>query len=148
MNAYLGRRYRFCASHRLFRPEWDELRNREAFGKCANPHGHGHNYTVEVLVGGAVDDVSGMVMDLVELDALVEREVIEPFDHSNLNCLPLFGKTIPISENVFIAIYERLERALPRGTVLTRVGVEETPNNSFTYAGRSAEMASRRVENR
>ena len=148
MKAYLGRRYRFCASHRLFRPDWDELRNRVAFGKCANPHGHGHNYTVEVLVGGAVDDVSGMVMDLAELDALVQREVIEPFDHINLNCLPLFEKAIPTSENLSVAIYEQLKTVLPRGTVLARVRVEETPNNSFTCAGTAVKMAVQRVENR
>ncbi len=141
MKAYLGRRYHFSASHRLFCPEWDELRNRETFGKCANPHGHGHNYTVEVLVAGAVDGVSGMVMDLEVLDALVQREVLDPFDHTNLNSLPAFSGKVPTSENLCIAIYERLEVALPGGTILAQLRVEETPNNAFTYSGNALEKA-------
>ncbi len=131
---YLGRRYRLCASHRLFRPEWDEIRNQEVFGKCANPHGHGHNYTVEVLVGGAVDSVTGMVTDLIELDSVVAREVLEPFDHTNLNLHAAFAGRVPTSENFCIEIFNRLHGALPGGA-LRQVRVEETSNNSFTYTG-------------
>ncbi len=138
MRAYLGRRYRFCASHRLFCPEWDELRNQEVFGKCANPYGHGHNYTVEVLLGGAVDAVTGMVFDLAALDAIAAREVVEPFDHTNLNLLSRFEGTVPTSENLCIAIFEQLDNALPQG-MLQQVRVEETPNNFFTYRGDRAE---------
>lgn len=134
MKAYLGRRYRFCASHRLHRPEWDERRNMDTFGKCANPHGHGHNYTVEVLLGGEVDPVTGMIFDLVALDAVAQREVIAPFDHMNLNLHSAFAGCVPTSENVCIEIFNRLERALPDG-VLWQVRVEETPNNFFTYTG-------------
>ena len=134
MTAYLGRRYRFCASHRLFRPEWDELRNMETFGKCANPFGHGHNYMVEVLLGGPVDPVTGMVFDLVALDEAMGREVIAPFDHTNLNTLPAFAGCVPTSENVCIEVFRRLRNALPEG-LLRQVRVEETPNNFFTYTG-------------
>ena len=129
---YFGRRYSFCASHRLYRPEWDEARNRNAFGKCANPHGHGHNYTVEVLAAGAPDPVTGMAVDLVAMDAAVRREVIEPFDHSNLNLQPAFAGRVPTSENLCVEIFDRLRPALPG---LRQVRVEETVNNSFTYTG-------------
>jgi 6-pyruvoyltetrahydropterin/6-carboxytetrahydropterin synthase len=138
MTAYFGRRYKLSASHRLFCAEWDEARNLEAFGKCANPHGHGHNYVVEVLTGGAVDTVTGMVVDLVELDAYVAREVLEPFDHANLNLHAAFERKVPTSENFCIEIFDRLEKALPSG-LLRQVRVEETSNNSFTYTGDFAE---------
>ncbi len=134
MKVALGRKYRLCASHRLFCPEWDELRNLEAFGKCANPYGHGHNYVVEVLVQGEADAVTGMVVDMVLLDTTVQREVVAPFDHTNLNTLPEFAGRVPTSENFCIEIFDRLARALPGG-LLKQVRVEETPNNSFAYTG-------------
>ncbi|MGD0369902.1 MAG: 6-carboxytetrahydropterin synthase, partial [Acidobacteriaceae bacterium] len=90
MRAYLGRRYRLSASHRLFCATLSEAENQRVYGKCANPHGHGHNYTVEVTVGGEIDGATGMVCDLAELDGLVGREVLEPFDHQNLNTLESF----------------------------------------------------------
>ncbi|RRA47153.1 6-carboxytetrahydropterin synthase [Acidipila sp. EB88] len=134
MHAYLGRRYCFSASHRLFCPEWDEVRNQEHFGKCANPHGHGHNYMAEVLVGGQVEGVTGMVLDLVELDALVAREVLEPFGHSNLNLHPAFAGRVPTSEHVCMEIFNRIDAALPPG-MLRQVRLEETQNNFFIYRG-------------
>ncbi len=134
MKVELGRRYRLCAAHRLHRPEWDLQRNLEAFGKCANPHGHGHNYVVEVSVAGEPDPVTGMVVDLGLLDAAVRREVVGPFDHQNLNTLAAFEGQVPTSENLCIVLYDRLARALPKG-LLRRVRVEETVNNAFTYGG-------------
>jgi 6-pyruvoyltetrahydropterin/6-carboxytetrahydropterin synthase len=140
MTAYFGRRYKLSASHRLFCAEWDEARNLEAFGKCANPYGHGHNYVVEVLAGGAVDEVTGMVVDLVELDAWVACEVLEPFDHANLNLHPAFETRVPTSENFCIEIFDRLQKVMPAG-LLRQVRVEETLNNSFTYTGKLAKPA-------
>jgi 6-pyruvoyltetrahydropterin/6-carboxytetrahydropterin synthase len=134
MRVTFGRRYRLSASHRLFCPEWDEARNVETFGKCANPHGHGHNYVIEVLVGGPVDPVTGMVVDMVELDARVAAEVIEPFDHANLNLHAAFKTRVPTSENFCIEIFDRLQTVLPAG-LLRQVRVEETSNNAFTYTG-------------
>lgn len=130
MKAYLGRRYRLSASHRLFVASMNEAENRRVYGKCANPHGHGHNYTVEVLVGGELDSVTGMVTDLVELDACVRREVVEPFDRENLNTLDVFVDRVPTTENLCIEIERRLRRALPERLSLV-VRVEETSNNSF-----------------
>ena len=144
---YLGRRYRLCASHRLFCPEWDEVRNRETFGKCANPFGHGHNYTVEVLVGGAVDSVTGMVTDSVALDLVIAREVLEPFDHTNLNVHAAFAERVPTSENFCIEIFGRLRDALAEGA-LRQVRLEETANNSFSYTGGLGASGSKGVSTR
>jgi 6-pyruvoyltetrahydropterin/6-carboxytetrahydropterin synthase len=130
MRAYFGRRYRLSASHRLHAPSLTDGRNREIYGKCANPHGHGHNYTVEVLVGGDIDQATGMVCDLAELDGCVAREVLEPFDHQNLNSLDAFRNRVPTTENLCIEIEKRLREALRRDLSL-KVRVEETGKNFF-----------------
>jgi len=133
MKAYLGRRYRLSASHRLFCASLSEVENRKVYGKCANPHGHGHNYTVEVTVGGEIDAVTGMVYDLAQLDGCVRAEVLEPFDHQNLNTLDCFRSVVPTTENLVMEIEKRLARALPQNLTLA-VRVEETSNNSFEYS--------------
>jgi 6-pyruvoyltetrahydropterin/6-carboxytetrahydropterin synthase len=130
MKAYLGRRYRLSASHRLHTERLSEEENRAVYGKCANPHGHGHNYTVEVLVGGEIDAATGMVMDLAELDGCVTREVLEPFDHQNLNTLREFANRVPTTENLVMEIERRLRGALP-AELSVAVRVEETSNNFF-----------------
>ncbi len=132
MRAYLGRRYRLSASHRLFCESLSEAENRNVYGKCANPHGHGHNYTVEMIVGGEIDKATGMVLDLQQLDGCVNREVLEPFDHQNLNTLECFREVVPTTENLVMEIRKRLQKALPRKLALT-VRVEETSNNFFEY---------------
>lgn len=134
MKAYFGRRYRLSASHRLHTPALTEAGNREVYGKCANPHGHGHNYTVEVVVGGEIDAATGMVCDLRELDGCVGREVLEPFDHENLNTLEAFQNRVPTTENLCIEIERRLRKAL-RSDLSLQVRVEETGKNFFEYAG-------------
>ncbi len=108
--------------------------NSRVFGKCNNPYGHGHNYVVEIRVSGAVDPDTGMIANLADLDAFVEREVIEPFDHKSFNeDVPAFREAVPTTENLCIEIFQRLKR-FPRAK-LERVRVEETGNNSFEYAG-------------
>jgi 6-pyruvoyltetrahydropterin/6-carboxytetrahydropterin synthase len=130
----LGRRYRFAASHRLHSAQLSEEENCRVFGKCNNPHGHGHNYVVEVAVSGAVDPATGMIVDLTDLDSFVEREVIEPFDHKSFNeDVPAFREVVPTTENVCKEIYQRLKH-FPKAK-LERVRVEETSNNAFEYAG-------------
>jgi 6-pyruvoyltetrahydropterin/6-carboxytetrahydropterin synthase len=130
----LGRRYRFAASHRLYTPHLTEEENRRVFGKCANPYGHGHNYVVEISVSGAVDPATGMIANLADLDAFVERQVLDPFDHKSLNeDVPAFRETVPTTENLCLEIFQRL-KTFPRAK-LERVRVEETVNNSFEYAG-------------
>ncbi len=133
----LGRRYHFAASHRLHTDALSEAENQRIFGKCNNPYGHGHNYVLEVHLSGEVDPVTGMIANLADLDAFVQREVIEPFDHKSLNeDVPQFGKMVPTTENVCKEIYRRL-KSFP-GAKLERVRVEETSNNSFEYCGEEA----------
>lgn len=133
----LGRRYRFCASHRLHSLKLSEEENRRVYGKCNNPRGHGHNYVVEIAVSGAVDPATGMIANLADLDAFVEREVIEPFDHRSLQDeVPAFREAVPTTENLCLEIYRRL-RSFPHAK-LERVRVEETGKNAFECAGDSA----------
>ena len=142
--ARLSRRWQIAASHRLHVEEFGAERNRAVYGKCSNPHGHGHNYTIEVTVAGPVDHVTGMVTNLADLDRFAQREVIERFDHKNLNTLQEFRELVPTTEN-FAEVIERIFRAYPLAT-LERVHVEETLNNSFdvlTDAGARAPAAAR-----
>ena len=130
----LGRRYRFAASHRLHSASLSEQENSRVFGKCNNPFGHGHNYVAEIYFSGDVDPATGMIVNLADLDAFVEREVIEPFDHKSLNKdVAAFCDAVPTTENVCIEIFQRLKR-FPSAK-LERVRIEETGNNSFEYAG-------------
>ena len=135
MKAYFGRRYLVSASHRLHTGELSTGENRAVYGKCNNPHGHGHNYVVEVLVGGAVDAATGMVVDLVAVDDAVRKQVLDRFDHANLNLDPLFRDRVPTTENFSKAIFSLLSDALPQGE-LEHVRVEETENNFFECSAR------------
>lgn len=137
MKAYLSRRYRLSASHRLHADRYSPERNREVYGKCNHPHGHGHNYVVEVTVGGPVDPATGMVCDLAHLDGLMQRQVTERFDHRNLNLDPAFAAAVPTTENLCLEIFKVVHDGLAQGT-LVKVRVEETANNFFEYAGPSA----------
>lgn len=130
MRAYFGRRYGLSASHRLHTDLLSPEQNRLAYGKCNNPHGHGHNYVIEVLVGGEVAAETGMVVDLVALDRAVQTHVLERFDHMNLNLDPLFATQVPTTENLCRAIFGLLRGLLP-GAELEHVRVEETENNFF-----------------
>jgi 6-pyruvoyltetrahydropterin/6-carboxytetrahydropterin synthase len=130
----LGRRYKFSASHRLHSDRLSEEENWRVYGKCNNPHGHGHNYVVEVRVSGKVDAATGMIANLADLDGFVEREVLEPFDHKLLNEeVAAFRESVPTTENLCKEIYQRLKQ-FPKAK-LERVRVEETSNNAFEYAG-------------
>lgn len=130
----LGRRYRFSASHRLHSEQLSAAENTRVYGKCNNPHGHGHNYVVEVCVSGTVDPATGMIANLADLDGFVEKEVIEPFDRKLLNEeVAVFRESVPTTENLCKEIYDRLKH-FPKAK-LERVRVEETSNNAFEYAG-------------
>ncbi len=134
MKAHLTRRYRFSASHRLNNAEMSAEENRATYGKCNNPHGHGHNYALEVTVSGPVDDRSGMVCNLGDLDGFVERAVVARYDLENLNTLEEFAQAVPTTENLCIEIFEILQRGFHLAH-LERVRLEETMMNSFEYAG-------------
>lgn len=135
MRAYFGRRYMLSASHRLHADALSDEQNRAAFGKCNNPHGHGHNYVVEVLVGGTVDPETGMVVNLAVLDEVLRKRVLERFDHANLNLDPMFANRVPTTENLCKAVFELLDGSVAPAE-LARVRVEETENNFFEYSGK------------
>jgi len=130
MKAFFGRRYTISASHRLHTDALSADENRTTYGKCNNPHGHGHNYVVEVVVAGAVSPETGMIINMVALDEVVRSRVTDRFDHANLNLDPLFVNRVPTTENLCRAVYALLKDALPAGE-LERVRVEETENNFF-----------------
>lgn len=134
MIVHLSRRYLFSASHRLHSDAMSEEENRDTYGKCNNPYGHGHNYTIQITVGGPVDPRTGMVCNLVDLDIFIEREVLARYDHQNLNTLPEFSAQVPTTENLCIHIYEIVQRGFTL-THLEKVRIEETMLNAFEYAG-------------
>lgn len=139
MRGYLSRRYRFSASHRLHSEAYSEEENRATYGKCNNPHGHGHNYIMEVTAGGQVDPQTGMVCDLGKLDDVVSKRIIARFDHTNLNLDESFRELVPTTENLCIEVHRQLNPIFVSGELgavdLVRVRVEETNNNSFEYSG-------------
>lgn len=136
----LTRSLDFAAAHRLNAPGLSHEENLAIFGKCNNLAGHGHNYGVEVTVSGDPDPVTGMIVNLSELDAVMEREIMARFDHKHLNDdTPDFADTNPTSENLTVAIWRHLEPNIPAPAKLYRVVVKETDRNFFEYYGDAAE---------
>jgi len=135
---YVTRRIEFSASHRYHNPALSAEENQRIFGKCNNPHGHGHNYALEVTVAGEPDPVTGMVLDLKRLKELLEKEIIERMDHRFLNyeVKELSGR-IPTCENIARVIWQLLEPKISPGR-LHRVRLYETPD-LFAECYRSAE---------
>ena len=133
MKAYLTRAYIFSASHRLHCDDFSQAENVEVYGKCNNPHGHGHNYRIEVTVGGQVD-TNGMICDLGELDNFVQNEILERYGLQNLNTFPEFKDLVPTTENLSIEIFNRIRSGFKPATV-TKIRIEETAMNSFEYSG-------------
>jgi 6-pyruvoyltetrahydropterin/6-carboxytetrahydropterin synthase len=134
MKAHLTRRYMFSASHRLHSNAMPDDWNLATYGKCNNPHGHGHNYHLEVTVSGPVEPRTGMVCNLVDLDDFVHNHILNRFDHQNLNTLREFSSEVPTTENLCIHAFDILQRGF-RYAHLEKVRLEETMMNSFEYAG-------------
>jgi len=134
MRAYLTRRYWFSASHRLHSDAMSDQENQAVYGKCNNPHGHGHNYAVEITVAGQVDAATGMVCNLADLDAFAEANILERFGHQNLNTLAAFQGIVPTTENLCVRVYDILREGFHHAQV-EKIRVEETMLNSFEYAG-------------
>jgi len=132
--ATITRRYRFCAAHRLHTDQLSAEENWATFGKCNNPNGHGHNYVVFVSVRGDIDPVTHQVLDVSRLDAVVERIVVQRFDHLDLNLDPEFATQTTTGENLVLLIWDLLVDQLPAGR-LVKVGVIETRDNYFEYSG-------------
>lgn len=130
------RRVHFSAAHRLYRPDWTDERNAAVFGDCANPNWHGHNYELDVTVEGRVDPETGYVMDLKLLRDALEARVVKDVDHRNLNLeVPWLEGLNPTTENLVVAIWNRMAGALPEGIRLARLVLHETPRNSVEYMG-------------
>ena len=136
----LTRRVTFAAAHRYRRPEWDDARNEATFGPCAWPHFHGHSYVCDVTVSGDIDPLTGFVVDLGALDAILRREVHDRFDHRNINLdVPEFadGKLVPSGENLARFICERVSEAMRTDGMtarVTTVSISEDPSLRATYA--------------
>jgi len=131
------RKAHFNAAHKLWNPQWDQARNEEVFGKCANKHWHGHNFELWVTVAGEVDPDTGFVVDLKWLKKIIEDRVIEPLDHSNINLdVPFMQGRMASTENLAMAIWEQLCEPLqhPRYRLYS-IQLFETLNNSVTYYG-------------
>ena len=136
--AYLTRIARFNAAHRYYRPEWSEAENRRVFGACANPHGHGHNYMLEVTVAAEIDPATGFSVDLARLDELIATRITAVLDHQHLNhAIPEFaeGKAIPTTENILLYCWERLHSGLESGARLQRLRLHEDTTFYVDYFG-------------
>ena len=133
----ITRKVEFSASHVCRSPELSEEENQRVFGLAANPHGHGHNYVLEVSVAGQADPVTGMVLDLKELKEILDREVVQPYDHRFLNYeVPPFDHVIPTAENLAREIWRRLTPHLNGGSrELRLVRLYETPDLYVDYFG-------------
>ncbi len=133
----LTRRVKFAAAHRYRRPEWDDAKNESTFGACSWPSYHGHSYTCDVAVSGDIDPLTGFVVDLGRLDAILRREVIQKFDHRNINVdIPEFadGLLIPSGENIARYILDRVQSALSTSARIISVTIAEDDTLSATYA--------------
>jgi 6-pyruvoyltetrahydropterin/6-carboxytetrahydropterin synthase len=132
---FVTRRAEFAAAHRLYNPAWSEAKNNEVFGKCNNPNGHGHNYTIEVTVAGDPPSETGMVIDLKRLADIIDREIIERVDHKHLNVdVDFLRGVIPTAENMAIAFWKILEPKIKEGR-LHSVKLYESMNNVVEYRG-------------
>jgi 6-pyruvoyltetrahydropterin/6-carboxytetrahydropterin synthase len=129
---FLTRRYTFSSAHRLHSDSLTPAENARLYGKCNNPHGHGHNYAVEVTVTGPVDTRTGFCCDLPSLDAAVKRSVLDRFDHNDLNALPEFARLVPTGETIARLIWDKLAA---EGIALDSVRLQETRDNFFEYRG-------------
>ena len=136
---YITRKLEFCASHRLYNPEYSDEKNAQVFGLCNNPNGNGHNYVMEVTVRGEVHPETGMVLDLKALKQLVNEEIILKVDHKNLNVdVPFLKDVIPTAENLAIRFWETLEDKLEGGE-LYEIKLYESERNFVIYRGNSRE---------
>ena len=135
MKVTVHRKAHFNAAHRLYNKEWSDEKNEEVFGKCNNPHFHGHNYELIVSVKGEIDPITGYVMDMKILKDLIKTEVEDAFDHKNLNLqVPEFEDLNPTAENIAVVIWNKLNEKLGDHLELS-ITLYETPRNFVTYNG-------------
>ena len=132
----LTRRYEFCASHRLYNPAMNDAENRQTFGKCSNPNGHGHNYQLEVTVSGTPDPETGLLVDLMALDRCVDDTLLQAVDHKDFNRdVPFMAGQIPTTETIVVAFWQQLQARIPGPAKLYALRLQETRNNVAEYRG-------------
>ncbi|XP_030057052.1 6-pyruvoyl tetrahydrobiopterin synthase [Microcaecilia unicolor] len=125
----------FSASHRLHSKSLSDEENKKLYGKCNNLNGHGHNYKAVVTLQGMVDPITGMVINLTDLKQYMEKAIMEPLDHKNLDKdVPYFADVVSTVENVAVFVWESLQKHLPPG-LLYKVKIDETDSNSVVYMG-------------
>jgi 6-pyruvoyl-tetrahydropterin synthase len=134
---YITRRERFSAAHRMYRQDWSDEKNLEVFGKCSNPHWHGHNYVLWVTIKGEPSENHGFVMNINILKKIISEKVIEKVDHRNINLdVSFMNGKIATTENLAIAIWDELKPEIEKqGALLHRIKIEETENNFIEYYG-------------
>lgn len=140
MAFHLTRRVSFAAAHRYRIPDWTDERNAKVFGLCARPNYHGHTYVCDVTVRGELDETTGMIVDLAQVDRVLAAEVRDRFDHRNINLdIPEFadGRLVPTGENLARFIFERVQRALGTAATVTAVTIAEDDSLRVTYDGHS-----------
>lgn len=135
MNVTVNRKAHFNAAHKLYNDDWTDARNTLVFGKCSNPNYHGHNYELIVSVKGPINIETGFVMDMKVLKSIINTEIIDVFDHKNLNEELLeFAKLNPTAENISVVIWNKLREKIDKNLELT-ITLYETPRNFVTYSG-------------
>lgn len=132
---YLSRRITFAAAHRYYQKNFSEAENKKIFGRCYTEHGHGHNYVLEMTVGGSIDSQTGMVINLADVDHIL-KEVTDPMDHHHLNFdMPAFAEVVPTTENIACYCYDEIKKRLPKLVKLVRVRLFEADNLWADYYG-------------
>lgn len=135
MNTYLSRSIVFSAAHRYYQKKFSEQKNKEVFGRCYTPHGHGHNYLFEVTLEGKIDADTGMVMNLYDVDKILKR-VTDPLDHHHLNHdVPYFAEIVPTTENIAKYLFNEITKELPKGVKIVRARLHEADNLWADYYG-------------
>lgn len=135
-SVYLSRKIYFSSAHRYHKPDWSDEKNQEVFGPCNNPHGHGHNYELEVTIEGNVDPDNGMVINLTDLDHILKSKIMAPLDHRFLNYeVPFFQSTVPTTENLAVYCWQELVDEFQAPNRLHRVKLYENPELFVEYYG-------------
>ncbi len=135
-NVRVTKKFEFSAAHRAWREDWSPEENRRAFGRCAGPHGDGHNYLLDVTVDGPVDPETGMVVDVVVLKRIVTAEVLDRFDHTHLNLdTEEFRARVPTTEALAVVVWDRLDGRLPAGCRLARIRIARDASSYVEYDG-------------
>ena len=140
MLTYLSRKIYFSSAHRYHNPNWDEAKNKEVFGPCNNPHGHGHNYELEVIIKGPVDPDTGMVMNLTDLDHILKDKIMKALDHRHLNFeVDFFKENIPTTENIAVYCWNELQPCFESPQSLYKLRLYENPELFVEYYGETSD---------